>query len=278
MHEWLEVTDIAAKWYSLHTADARMGHESKPSFDSLEDDEWLTGEVVRDGMAAILEVCNNKADKVIASQLGGIRKAGTRSKTRLRLAAVNPVPPINTKTGNIIEGTGVHWILVATVEDEGKSQIAVEIDPMIPSPGVNATAKITSKQFARKDDDEDWALGWKKGMAAILGKELPGTVPALQHLEGNDCGVWVLMMVWFIMAILRRKVDAEAAVQAVHDLHGSVAHFRKFLREQVHAAKDKAEAYAKAFPDLMPWRNEDQGPDIVDMADTKEGMYGRKKK
>lgn len=119
--------------------------------------------------------------------------------------------------------------------------------------------------FALGIDDESWALGWKKGMAAILGQELPGDVPALQHREANDCGVWVLMMIWFIMAILCRKVDPVAAVQAVHDLHGSVAHFRKFLREGLHAAKAKADADAKAHPEKRRTRSADQGPEIVAM-------------
>jgi hypothetical protein len=126
-------------------------------------------------------------------------------------------------------------------------------------------------------DDESWALGWEKGMAAILGQELPGEVPALQHREANDCGVWVLMMIWFIMAILRGKVDPVTAVKAVHDLHGSVAHFRKFLREELRAAKVNADAYAKAHPDSRPRRSEDQGPDVVSMEVTKDGPYVKKK-
>jgi hypothetical protein len=287
MTEWLEGPAIADEWYKLHTADVELGYESPSAlkFDTLGDKKWVSAQLLRDGLEAILTVCNRAvgSETGIAKALGGGRRTGTHSYPRLTLGPVNPEVPVNDE-GKVIDGTGVHWILVATVEDHGgdlRNEFAVEIDPMTPSPRENAKASDVSKDmilhvFKDGKDDESWALGWEKGMAAILGQKLPGEVPALQHREANDCGVWVLMMIWFIMAILRKKVDPETAVKAVHDLHGSVAHFRKFLREELLAAKNKADAYAKAHPESSRKRSADQGPDVVSMEQTKLGKYGKK--
>ena len=269
MIEWLEGPAILAEWYQMHTVDAAIGHESTLLFETLEDGQWVSGQLVRDGLEAILAVCN----KAVGSETGIVRALGggrdTRPKPRLSLGAVNPQAPLNDK-GKVVDGTGLHWVLVATMEDDDtRKEFAVEIDPANPSPSENAGASEPSQKMAGNVllgiGDEDWRLGWKKGMAAILGQELPGAVPALQHLESNDCGVWVLMMIWFIMAIMRGRVDPDAAVQAVHDLHGSVAHFRKFLREGLLAAKADADAYATAHPEKRRMRSADQGPEIVAM-------------
>ena len=155
----------------------------------------------------------------------------SRTIPRLRLAAVNTVPALSSEdlAKNPDAVNGSHFVLLALVKvKDGTETVAVEIDPM----NVNAKkCHPNTKTVVQQANvtPHDWVVGWSKGMSAILDMSVTD-VPVLQKKEMTECGVWVLMMAYWIMAILLKKVDLDKAVKAVLEVNGDVSPFRRYIQ------------------------------------------------
>jgi len=213
MTSWL-VWDKVASSLSAHLS----AHQTPWHPEGLQDGQWLSNGIISDFIYVMCEVSGVAAHITTVSR--GLM-AGKRPAVRLGMVNTQLPPEL-----------GYHWLFVATVRSNGKL-VVVEIDPLNPSPPHNSSVHPSTKAQFSSLDIHEWLVGWNAGMEAIL--EHPGLSlgdpPVLQHgSDTTECGVWVLMMVNLILAVLSGKVEVPEAMQSVRRLGGDVRQFRRHLQ------------------------------------------------